>query len=118
MPWYSDLELARRGAKYVEPELNVALLLKSGDALCWWTDFERTVESFAQFSARDAATLRRWREGFVPVLEKILGPEARRPPIDPPVPRQTFERTGEGRLLLGANAMSPLRVGAAVFGHS
>ena len=58
MPWYRELELERRGAEYLEPELNVALLLKSGDALCWWSEFERTAESFAQFSARDAATLR------------------------------------------------------------
>ena len=68
MPWYRDLELERRGAKYLEPELNVALALKSGDSLCWWTDFERTAESFAQFSTRDAKTLRYWREAFVPIL--------------------------------------------------
>ena len=55
MPWYRELGLAARGAKYLEPELNVALVLKSGDALLWWTDFEKTAQSFAQFSARDAA---------------------------------------------------------------
>src|SRR5579864_5737119 len=27
MPWYRDLELERHGAVYLEPELNVALLL-------------------------------------------------------------------------------------------
>ena len=117
MPWYRELELERRGAKYLEPELNVALLLKSGDALCWWTDFERTAESFAQFSARDAATLRRWREAFVPILEKILGPEARRPPQHPEERRQALEKTADGRLLLETSALSPLEFVEREFTH-
>jgi phytoene dehydrogenase-like protein len=117
MPWYRDLELERRGARYLEPELNVALLLKSGDSLCWWTDFERTVESFAQFSTRDAATLRRWREAFVPILERILGPEARRPPQHPDERRRELERTAEGRLLLETSALSPLEFVQREFDH-
>src|SRR5262245_28847067 len=54
MPWYRDLELARHGAKYIEPELNVALILKNGRSLQWWTNVEKTVDSFADFSPRDA----------------------------------------------------------------
>ncbi len=30
MPWYRDLELSRHGARYIEPELNVALILNDG----------------------------------------------------------------------------------------
>src|ERR1041385_4422370 len=56
MPWYADLVLERHGARYIEPELNVALLTGNGRALEWWTDIDRTVDSFAQFSARDADT--------------------------------------------------------------
>src|SRR5262245_56153206 len=33
MPWYRDLELGRHGARYVEPELNVALILPDGRSL-------------------------------------------------------------------------------------
>ncbi len=62
MPWYRDLELERHGAVYLEPELNVALVLKSGEVLEWWRSFEKTEESFARFSPKDAATLRQWRE--------------------------------------------------------
>ncbi len=48
MPWYADLALERHGARYIEPELNVALLTGDGRALEWWTDIERTIESFAR----------------------------------------------------------------------
>jgi phytoene dehydrogenase-like protein len=117
MPWYRELELARHGARYVEPELNVALLLKSGDALCWWTDFEKTADSFAAFSARDAATLRRWREAFVPILERILGPEACTPPLPPEKRRSILESTSEGKLLLETSALSPLEFVEREFEH-
>jgi phytoene dehydrogenase-like protein len=117
MPWYRELELARHGARYVEPELNVALVLKSGEALCWWTDFERTAESFAAFSARDAAALRRWRDDFVPILERILGPESRRPPVPPTERASVLQSTAEGRLLLKTSELSPLEFVEREFEH-
>ena len=46
MPWYHELELERHGAVYLEPELNVALVLRDGRVLEWWTNFDKTVESF------------------------------------------------------------------------
>src|SRR5262245_15804341 len=35
MPWYHDLEIQRHGGRYIEPELNVALILKDGRSLQW-----------------------------------------------------------------------------------
>jgi phytoene dehydrogenase-like protein len=83
MPWYCDLELARHGARYVEPELNVALILPDGRSLQWWTDSDRTAASFAEFSRRDADALRRWAEEFRPIVERVLTPEAQSPPLPP-----------------------------------
>ncbi len=117
MPWYRELELERHGARYVEPELNVALVLKSGQALLWWTDFEKTVDSFAGFSTRDAAALRRWRDDFVPILERILLPEARSAPELPDARKQGLEKTAEGRLLLQTSALSPLEFVEREFEH-
>ena len=71
MPWYRDLELARHGAIYLEPDFNVALLLGNGESLDWWTTFEKTVESFARFSKKDAQTLRNWRERFCQSLRRF-----------------------------------------------
>jgi phytoene dehydrogenase-like protein len=107
MPWYADLELERRGARYLEPELNVALLQADGNVLEWWTDFEKTAASFARYSARDAAALRRWRDDFLPVLEKIVGPESRRPPLPAAARRGELSKTREGRLLLETSELSP-----------
>jgi phytoene dehydrogenase-like protein len=108
MPWYADLELDRHGAHYIEPELNVALLTSDGRALEWWTDIERTINSFAQFSKRDADTLRRWQSEFVPIVEQILAPESRSPPLPAAERARLLANSAAGRRLLEVSALSPL----------
>jgi phytoene dehydrogenase-like protein len=117
MPWYRDLELERHGATYLEPELNVALLTSDGRALEWWTDFEKTVKSFATFSQRDADTLCRWRDEFVPIVRNILAPEAFSPPLPPSERRAIFGRSGQGRRLLEVSELSPLEFVHQEFEH-
>lgn len=108
MPWYRDLELERHGVRYLEPKLNVAMILGDGRALEWWTDLDRTAESCAEFSRRDAEVLRRLAEEFGPIVEKILLPEAQSPPLEPGLRRKLLERSALGRRLLEISALSPL----------
>ena len=117
MPWYADLELECHGAVYIEPELNVLLLTSDGRTLEWWTDFARTVDSFAQFSRRDAATLQRWRDEFAPIVANILCPEARSPPLAPGERRAMLGRSAMGRRLLEVSALSPLEFVHREFEH-
>ena len=117
MPWYADLDLERQGAHYIEPELNVALLTREGDLLAWWTDIERTALSFEQFSPKDAATLRRWHHEFVPIVNDILAPEAKAPPLPPDERRRLLERSAAGRRLLQVSALSPLEFVQQEFEH-
>jgi phytoene dehydrogenase-like protein len=117
MPWYADLSLAWHGAQLIEPELNVALITSDGRALEWWTDIEKTIASFAAFSARDATTLRRWHDEFVPTVAQILAPEARSPPLPPQERRALLSRTSAGRRLLEVSALSPLEFVAQEFEH-
>lgn len=117
MPWYRDLDLERRGASYLEPELNVALVQRDGNVLEWWTDFEKTAASFERFSARDARALRRWRDDFLPVLERIVGPESRTPPIPAAERRALLAKSREGRLLLETSELSPQKFVLREFEH-
>jgi phytoene dehydrogenase-like protein len=117
LPWYRDLGLARHGARYIEPELNVALILPDGRSLQWWTDFERTAASFARLNERDAATLRRWHDAFRPIVERILIPEATSPPLPPARRRELLEPIPEGRRLLEVTALSPLEFVQREFQH-
>jgi phytoene dehydrogenase-like protein len=117
MPWYRDLELERHGARYIEPELNVALILEDGRALQWWTDRNKTVESFAEFSGDDARALTRWTDEFDPIVEQILRVEAQSPPLEPDRRRELLGRSAAGRRLLEVSAMSPLEFVEREFKH-
>ena len=108
MPWYRDLELERHGVRYLEPKLNVAMILRDGRALEWWTNLDRTVASCAEFSRPDADELRRLAEEFKPIVEKILLPEAQSPPLEPGLRRRLLEHSALGRRLLEISALSPL----------
>src|SRR5262249_53907113 len=117
MPWYADLKLERHGARLIEPELNGALVTRDGCALEWWTDIGRTIASFATFSQRDAQTLRRWHDEFVPIVAQILAPEARSPPLPPAERRALLSRTSACRRLLAVSALSPLEFVEREFEH-
>lgn len=116
-PWYRDLELQRLGAIYIEPDLNVSLFLRDGRALEWWTDFERTAESFASFSKKDAAAIRQWRDEFLPILSEVLLPESQAPPLPPEQRIGMLERTAHGRRLLEVSKLSPLEFVNCEFEH-
>ena len=107
MPWYRDLELERHGARYIEPELNVAMVLRDGRVLEWWTDLDRTADSFAEFSTRDAAALRRWVDEFRPIVDQILSVEAQSPPLPPKSGARKLAATPLGRRLTrGSSALA------------
>ncbi|MEE2659497.1 MAG: NAD(P)/FAD-dependent oxidoreductase [Candidatus Latescibacterota bacterium] len=108
MPWYEELGLQNRGARYLEPELNVAMVLDDGDVLGWWTDFEGTEASFGRRNADDARALRRWRDEFAPIVEEFLVPEATAPPLAPSERKRRLQSTRQGRRLLEVSRRSPL----------
>jgi phytoene dehydrogenase-like protein len=117
MPWYRDLELERHGLRMIEPEMNVALLTKDHDALQWWTNFDKTCESVARFSRKDADTLRRWYEEFLPIVGKILRPELAAPPLPAEQRYALLAKTAAGRRLLEVSKMSPLEFVQREFEH-
>lgn len=117
MPWYRDLELERHGARYIEPELNVAMILPENRVLEWWTDFEKTFASFAAISPRDAGRLREWTERFRPIVEQILIPEAQNAPLPPEKRIAKLKQMELGRTLLEVQALSPIEFVMREFEH-
>lgn len=62
-----DMQLETHGAKFITPEVAVTSLSPDGCALTLYRDLDRSVESIAAFSKRDAA---RYRD-FAVALEKL-----------------------------------------------
>src|SRR5204863_4920531 len=61
-----------------------------------------------QFSRRDAAALRRWRDEFRPIVREILIPEARSPPLPADERLRLLSHSALGRRLLEVSHLSPL----------
>lgn len=107
LPWYQDLELAKHGAQYIQPAVNVALVTRDGQALIWHEDFDKTLDSVSQFSRRDAEKLAHWRKKFRPIVSGILEPESQAPPLPAKQRREHLAQSNEGRQLLQLSEMTP-----------
>jgi phytoene dehydrogenase-like protein len=116
-PWFRDFELEKHGVEMIEPEMNVALLTRDGDALQWWTQFEKTYDSVARFSQKDADSLRRWHEEFFPVVMNVLRPELSSPPLSSDRRQELLSRSVAGRRLLEISKLSPLEFVKKEFSH-
>ena len=75
------------------------------------------MDSFAEFSRRDAATLRRWVEEFRPIVEQIILPEVQSPPLPPERRRELLQRSALGRRFLEVSARTPLEFVREEFEH-
>ncbi|MED5416681.1 MAG: NAD(P)/FAD-dependent oxidoreductase [Candidatus Latescibacterota bacterium] len=117
MPWFDELQLGDHGADYLEPELNVAMLLDDGTALEWWTDLDKTVDAFSRISPQDADRLHVWAREFRQIVDEILLPEALSPPRPTAQRHQELARSASGRKLLEVAALSPRQFVEQEFSH-
>jgi phytoene dehydrogenase-like protein len=116
-PWYRDLELERRGVRYVEPELNVAVLRQDQRSLRWYTDLDRTCHSIAEFSERDAQTFRTLAETFAEVSARVILPHNAHPPLSREALRARLTRSAAGRKFLEVEALSAGEFAMTRFEH-
>lgn len=69
-----ELRLGSYGLKYLYPDIATIVPFPDGQAVVMYRDIERTLQTFAEFSPRDAETYRRmmeeWKE-VAPVLNRL-----------------------------------------------
>jgi phytoene dehydrogenase-like protein len=116
-PWYRDLELERHGVRYIEPELNVAIVREDGRALCWHTDLDRTCASIALFSERDARTFREIAASFAELPAHVVLPYNAHPPLSRAALRALLERSRAGRRFLEVERQSAYEFAISRFTH-
>ncbi len=107
-PVYKDLNLERDYyCNYVYPSLQFALPFPDGRALCLYTDPERTMQSMAQFSKRDAETYRELYPKLHAYMEDFLAPATFVPPVGALEQAAKLEQTELGREILAYSEKSP-----------
>jgi len=73
-PIYKDLELEQYRCKYVYPELQVAMPFTDGKCLCLYSDVDRSCDSIAKLSAKDAESYREVYHKFKLYMDEFLAP--------------------------------------------
>lgn len=80
-PIYDDLELEKYRCNYVYPDLQVAMPFTDGKSLCLYSDVDRSCESIALFSKKDAETYREVYHKFRKMVQDYIGPATYVPPL-------------------------------------
>lgn len=81
-PIYADLELeAKYGVKHIQPSLQFALPLANGKCLCLYSDVEKTCNSIAKFSKKDADSYRELYHLAKRVVDRFIAPATYAPPV-------------------------------------
>jgi phytoene dehydrogenase-like protein len=80
-PPVSDLKIREHGVKYVKPEVQMASIYDDNTALLIYDDLDKTVDSIARFSTKDAETFRRLYKEAHGYVDLLLGTLMFEPPM-------------------------------------
>jgi len=107
-PVYGDFNLEERyNVKYVWPELQWALPLSNGQSIRIYKDIERTFDSIAQFSKRDAEAYREMHQKFERMMQGFLAPATYVDPLPAPLQVAKLDAHELGREISEFSAKSP-----------
>lgn len=114
-PVHSDLELEKYRCQYVYPDLQVAMPFADGRALCLYSDVDRSCNSIAGFSSRDAETYREVYHRFKRYMDEFLAPATYARPVPALEQILALERTEIGREISDLTPKSPKTIVEELF---
>lgn len=110
-PVYKDFNLAEKyNVKYVHPELQFALPLSDGRSVRIYKDVDKTCESFAQFSKKDAEAYRETHHKFIEYLDAFIAPATYVEPLPAPIQAAKLDAHELGREISEFSSKSPKRI--------
>jgi phytoene dehydrogenase-like protein len=110
-----DLELARHGADYILPPVQVGLALSDGRALTVHTDGAKTAASLARISARDARAWTQMDADYHEFVQTLVVPALYAPPPTPSEQTLALEGSPEGLRYLRLSRGTPADVAKDTF---
>jgi len=110
-PVYADFEFEEKyNVKHIFPELQVVLPLSDGRCLCMYQDVDKTCESIARFSKKDADAYRSMHSKYDELMREILGPQTYVPPESALIMAAKMEETQLGRELAELSGKTPKEI--------
>ena len=109
-PPYEDLELEKYRCRYAYPDPQVVMPFSDGSCLCLYSDVDRSCESIARFSPRDAESYRETFHKFKAYMDEFLGPATYVRPIGALEQAPALEQTALGSEISEYSFKSPQEV--------
>jgi len=109
-PVYQDLELEKYRCRYIFPELQVAMPFTDGKCLCLYSDVDRSCNSIAKFSAKDAESYREAYHKFKLHMDEFLAPGTYVKPLPPLDAVVGLQKTEIGREISEYQHKSPQEI--------
>jgi phytoene dehydrogenase-like protein len=109
-PPYSDLGLEADGCVYLRPDVEAALLMKSGDAVTLYSDLGRSVESIGRYSRKDAERFREIYLDYKQIADEYLIPSTYGRPVGSAQLAATYMKSELGQRILKLTEMTPLEI--------
>jgi phytoene dehydrogenase-like protein len=81
MPPYEDLQMEEFNARYYRPPVQAGMILPDGRSLCLYDDLDKTCESIARFSKKDAKMWREIVDNYGPFVSTVIPPLHRLHPL-------------------------------------
>ena len=107
-PPYQDFNLEKDyTVRYAWPELQFAMLFADGRSLCLYQDVDKTCQSMAAFSQKDADSYRRLHQKLTDYMNNFLGPLTYVPAMAPLEQIPMLEKTELGREFAADSEKSP-----------
>lgn len=115
-PAYKDLGLEEDyRVKYVRPSLQFVMPFYDGRSLCLCTDVEKTCNSIARFSKKDADAYREMHRKFSIYMEAFLAPATYVPPLSALDQTVKLEASPIGKEILELSEKSPMQIIDEIF---
>ena len=109
-PVYRDLELERRGVRYVYPEHLRGTIFPDHKSIVMYREPARMAGELGKFSARDARTFIKLVEDYGEFIESTYLPLMYSPPLPPSLQSAELEKSEEGRTLLQWQVSTPVKL--------
>jgi phytoene dehydrogenase-like protein len=117
-PVYADFEFETKwDVHHVFPDLQVALPTTDGRCLSFYRDVDKTCESIARFSSKDAAAYRHMKDRYDEMMRKILGPQTYVPMDPAPLMAAKAQATELGRELSELSEKTPQEIVCDLYEH-
>ncbi|MFC1823096.1 phytoene desaturase family protein [Thermodesulfobacteriota bacterium] len=110
-PIFHDLQLEDQyKVRFIHPELVMAMPFSDGRFLGIYSDLDKTCESIAQFSKKDAETYREIYVKYDTAMRKVIGPSTYLPSMPPIDHLVEMQKTEVGSFVIDITEKSPKEV--------